>query len=284
MLKSPRPHIRTKRTATILVVTACLLSLTLTVGCSSTSSSDASKTLYQRNHDKNLMALNDYDYNHLGDNGGLKYYLKNGAVASKAGIDVSDYQGSIDWNAIKEDGVDFVFLRVGYRGYTQGGLYLDENFAQDAADARAAGLSVGVYFFSQAKSEDEAHVEATFVENALQGVEIDYPVVYDLEPNLTSGSRTASLDYKQATANTLAFCKQIAQASYTPMVYMNRNDALNLFDLAQLQNYSIWYAEYASTPSLDFKFAIWQYTNQGTIDGISGTVDKDIFFTETSLG
>lgn len=253
-------------------------------GCScSTGDTQTSKTLYQRNHDNNLMALNDYNYGNLGESDGLKFYLKNGTVASRVGIDVSDYQGDIDWAALKESGVDFVFLRVGYRGYTEGGIYADDNFADDFLQAQEAGLGVGVYFFSQAKTADEARAEAAFTLNALGGAHLDYPVVYDLEPNLSSGSRTASLDYQQATENTLAFCQAVEAGGYTPMVYLNRAHALSLFDLSQLQGYSFWYAEYADRPSLDFKFAIWQYTNNGHVAGIDAAVDMDLYFTDTAL-
>ena len=142
---------------------------------------------------------------------------------------------------------------------------------------------MGVYFFSQATTEDEAREEAAYAVQQLDGATLDYPVVYDLEPDVSDDARTKNLSADQATANARAFCAAIQQAGYTPMVYLNKADATSQFDLSQLQDYPLWYAEYTDQPSLGFDFALWQYTSTGSVFGIDGNVDRDILFDETKL-
>lgn len=205
-------------------------------------------------------------------------YAVDGQVSSLAGIDVSEHQGRIDWQAVADDGIDFAIIRVGRRGAAEGEVREDERFAENMDGARRAGLDVGTYFFSQAVNEEEAVEEADFVLSRLRGHELAYPVVYDHEPVEGVDGRADDLSVEQMTANAKAFCDRIAQAGYAAMVYGNAND-LARYSLKELSGYGIWFAEYGSTiPSRLGRFSIWQYTNEGQVAGISGAVDLNIRF------
>jgi GH25 family lysozyme M1 (1,4-beta-N-acetylmuramidase) len=196
---------------------------------------------------------------------------------AKEGIDVSFYQGEIDWEAVAADGVDFAMIRLGYRGYTQGGLALDSYFTRNIQGALDAGLEVGVYFFSQAITPEEAEEEAQFVLDNLQGYDIRYPVVFDWEPILPqSNARTDEMDPQLLTQCAAAFCAVIQQAGYDPMIYLNQDMGYLTFDLAQLTDYPLWLAEYDTSPDFYYHFDLWQYTHSGTVDGIQGSVDWNL--------
>ncbi len=219
---------------------------------------------------------------------GLYQYVKDGVTLSEAGIDVSEHDGEIDWAQVKAAGVDFAMVRAGYRGYGQGTLNLDNYFLANVSGAYAAGLKVGVYFFSQAITAEEAAEEAEYVINSLSSlnVELSYPIVFDEEP-ITDGNeaRTDGLSAEQYNANALAFCKRVEQSGYSAMVYGNQYD-LAKFDLdGDLASYPVWYAEYGvNRPTADVpNFTIWQYSESGSIPGITtsdGQVDLDIRFLE----
>lgn len=243
----------------------------------------AGKTLYQYNLDRGALALNDYDYDNLETYGNNKYYVKDSNVVSKMGVDVSESQKDINWSEVAAGGIDFAMIRLGYRGYTEGKVQKDANYATNIKEAKAAGLKVGVYFFSQATTEDEAREEARYVVNHLGSTQLDYPVVFDLETDVNDNARTKDLTSDQVTAVTLAFCQTIQDAGYTPMVYLNKEAATHKFDLSQLQSYPLWYAEYNSNPTLGFDFAMWQYTENGAAFGIDGDVDLDVLFDESKL-
>lgn len=230
-----------------------------------------------------------YDWDNLTqlDNGFLAYYADDGSLASEAGVDVSEHDGSIDWAAVKAAGADFAMIRLGYRGYSQGTIALDDYFLANIQGASAAGLKVGVYFFSQAISEEEAREEAQYVINTLAGLGITlaYPVAFDQEP-ITNGdiARTDNLTNAQLTANALAFCQAIEQAGYQAMVYGNQHDLSRLDLSGELGAYPLWYAEYeaaGNVPTGEFDFVMWQYTASGTVDGMptsAGQVDMNIRF------
>ncbi|MCI8469525.1 MAG: glycoside hydrolase [Eggerthellaceae bacterium] len=208
-------------------------------------------------------------------------YTVDGQVVSKTGVDVSEHQGEIDWAAVADDGVDFAFVRLGRRGAAEGEVVEDAYFNTNYVEARDAGLDVGVYFFSQSITEEEAVQEAEFVLSRLAGRPLDYPVVYDHEPVEGVEGRSDNLSIEQMTINAKAFCDRIAEAGYPAMIYGNATD-LARYSLRDLSSYGIWFAEYGSTiPSRLGRFSIWQYTNQGQVDGISRTVDLNIRFPES---
>ena len=220
-----------------------------------------------------------YNWACLRAEGDRLFYEGDSAYTIRRGIDVSSYQGDIDWPQVKADGYDFVFLRVGFRGYGRSGsLNEDRNFTANLAGARSAGLEVGVYFFSQAVNETEALEEARFVLKLLDGAALELPVVYDPELIRDDVARTDNVTGEQFTQNTLAFCQAIAQAGYAPMIYSNMVWEDALFDMKALEEYPVWYADYEPIPQTPYHFAFWQYSNQGRVKGISGPVDLDVQF------
>ncbi len=210
---------------------------------------------------------------------GRKYYYPGGQLSSRVGVDVSDYNGAVDWEAVAADSVEFAFLRIGYRGYTEGGLFEDTQWAANIEGAQAAGLPVGAYFFSSAVDEDEAAEEARYALELLGGRELAHPLAFDQEQVSYSGGRANSLTAAQYTANAQAFCEVVQQAGYQPMVYGNQHH-LDMLDLTgTLSAWPVWYAEYdVDEPTGQVDFTYWQYTTAGSVDGIEGSVDLDIQF------
>lgn len=204
---------------------------------------------------------------------GRYIYEGEAGVARATGVDVSDHQGAIDWQAVAADGIDFAMIRVGWRGNTEGYLHEDICFEQNYAGACEAGLPCGVYFFSQAVTVDEAREEATFALELLAGRELAYAVVFDYEP--TGEHRIANIDGATATACTRAFCDIIAEGGYEPMIYGNRYD-LGYLDAAQLSDVRVWFAEYAQIPTREEPFSLWQYTSSGSVAGIGTPVDLNL--------
>jgi GH25 family lysozyme M1 (1,4-beta-N-acetylmuramidase) len=195
----------------------------------------------------------------------------------RLGIDVSHYQGEIDWEKVKASGIEFVFIRLGYRGYGEEGvLKEDSNFEKNIQGARSAGLDVGVYFFAQAVNEKEAIEEAQFVLDSLLEYNLQMPVVYDPESILHEEARTDHVTGEQFTKNTKAFCETIEEAGYDAMIYCNMLWQADKLDLTELSEYPIWYADYEEYPQTPYHFEIWQYSNEGTVDGIQGNVDLNI--------
>lgn len=223
------------------------------------------------------MPLNPYDRASFSlDEKGRIVYEKDGKKA-KTGIDVSIYQGTIDWQAVAADGIDFAILRLGYRGYTEGGLFLDQNFEQNLKGAQDAGLDVGIYFFSQAITSQEAEAEAAYILNAVEGYDIQYPVAFDWEPIAPgSGARTDGLDNQILTQCAAAFCQKIQEAGLRPAVYFNQSLGYLRYDLRELTNYDLWLAEYDSKPDFYYHFDLWQYSHTGQVAGIEGDVDLDL--------
>lgn len=223
-----------------------------------------------------------YTWDNLVYEEGRFYYYKDGHIASRVGIDVSSHQKEIDWAAVAADGIEFAFIRVGNRGATEGQLYLDEQFHANIQGAKQAGIDVGVYFFSQAITEEEAIQEAEFVCANLGGIALEYPVVFDHEPVTIEGNagRANTLSREQATANAQAFCEVIEQAGYVPMLYGNKLD-LARYDSTLTDTYDVWFAEYdAALPSGQLDFVMWQYTSSGQVQGIPVNVDMNIHLFE----
>ena len=223
------------------------------------------------------MPLNPYDRSAFTVDGrGRLTYEKDGKRA-KTGVDVSIYQGEVDWPAVAADGIDFAILRVGYRGYTEGGLFPDQTFAQNLRGALDAGLEVGVYFFSQAITPEEAEEEAEYILEALGGEKITYPVAFDWEP-ITPGenARTDGLDGAALTRCAAAFCKRVEKAGLRPAVYFNQTQAYLHYDLRELADFDLWLAEYGVRPDFYYRFDLWQYTHTGTAAGIEGDVDLNL--------
>ena len=223
----------------------------------------------------------DYDLNLFRRKGDQLSYKEDNKYESRMGVDVSQHQGNIDWNKVQSSGYEFAFIRIGYRGYGQEGkICLDEKFVNNIQNAKAAGLEVGVYFFAQAVNEEEALEEAQFVLQNLSGYSLQLPVVYDPESILDDEARTDNVSGEQFTKNTAIFCKTIKEAGYQPMIYCNMLWEAYELDLEQLSDYPIWYADYEPLPQTPYEFEFWQYTNEGKVDGIEGSVDLNIHITK----
>ena len=198
----------------------------------------------------------------------------------ETGVDVSVYQGNIDWEKVKADGIDFAIIRVGGRGYgSEGKIYDDRLFQQNIEGALAAGIPVGVYFFSQAITVEEAREEARYTLEKIKGYDITYPVVFDWEIIGGSTARTYELPSGTLTAAANAFCDMINDAGYQPMIYFNSYCGYIKYDLSQLVSYPFWFAQYTTTthPSFYYHFDMWQYTDSGSVDGMIGRVDLNLY-------
>lgn len=197
---------------------------------------------------------------------------------SYLGVDVSSYQKDVDWEKVREAGFTFAMLRVGFRGYGQSGVLMADKYAQTNYEkATAAGLKVGVYFFSQAITVEEAVEEADFVLQLIEGWDLQMPVVYDWEC-LAEDYRTVGVDSRTLTDCTKAFCDRIRQAGYEPMVYFNPSQSRTQLILAELVDYKFWLAMYSDYMTYEYKVDMWQYTNQGSVPGIKGNADINLWF------
>ncbi len=195
---------------------------------------------------------------------------------SSFGIDVSSHQKNIDWENVAKSGVEFAYLRVGYRGYQGGSLNLDETFYDNYRGAKQAGIKVGVYFFSQAISQVEAIDEAYFVRDAIKNLDIDLPVAYDLEDIDYDEGRIEDLTNNEKTTFALSFCAKMEDFGYNSIIYTNFEWSKFHYDLNQIMNYDIWFAQYNDLPYFEYAFKIWQYTDQGIIPGIQEPVDLNL--------
>lgn len=200
------------------------------------------------------------------------HYLVCTAAETLVGIDVSHHQGEIDWQQVAASGVDFVMVRLGYRGLSGDALYEDRYVQQNLQGARDAGLLVGAYFYSQAINTREAKEEAFYALEILGDFELDLPLVYDWEQE----KRTKDMATKEVTACSYAFCRIIEKAGHQPMIYFNSYQAENLMELAYLTEYPWWLAMYDTEAPFPCRFDMWQYTSSGSVPGIEGNVDLDV--------
>lgn len=220
-----------------------------------------------------------YDWNNLHEKNGFKYYIDGEGNLSRIGIDVSYFQENIDWTKVKNAGIDFVMLRLGFRGYSEEGkLVVDEKFHQYMKEAQAAGLDTGIYFFSQAVSEEEAREEAEFVYQECKNYTLACPIAFDTEKIKGDTARTDNLKPEELTDITIAFCEKIKEYGYEPMIYANAKWLTTKLQLECLTDYSVWYADYQENPLYPYTFEMWQYTETGRVDGIEGNVDLNIWF------
>ncbi len=199
-------------------------------------------------------------------------------IKTSRGIDVSRYQGVIDWGLVKEDGVEFAMIRSGYRSYGTGVIKEDDTFVQNVTGALQNGLHVGVYFFSQAVNVDEAVEEAQFVADQLSAFKVDYPVVIDVEEIANDTYRQQELTPTELTDVVIAFCDKISEFGYTPMIYANMKYFMSRLEVERLVPYEKWYAEYSAYPYYPYDIGMWQYSETGTVNGIDGKVDLNICF------
>ena len=228
--------------------------------------------------------LHDYNWDYLEyDEMWNLYYKGDKKYKIRRGIDVSEFQGEIDWDEVKKAGYDFVFVRAGHRMFESGDLQTDSRAVKNMKRAKKAGLDVGVYVFSQAVSESEAREEAQLCLDVIKksGVEITLPVVFDPEIQTEYIARINYISGEQFTDNAVAFCKKIEKAGFTPAIYTNCSTETDILDMSRLNNAVIWYADYGIIPESPYRFTFWQYSNTGWVEGIpEGMTDLNVWFVE----
>lgn len=224
-------------------------------------------------HDPDLFTLDEH---------GIMTYADE-SVTTYFGIDVSSWQGNIDWETLREEGVYFAFIRAGYRGYESGALNTDKKFKENIEGALAAGIKVGVYFFSQALDADEAYEEACYVLDLIRGYDVTFPVVFDWETINSSTARTNNIETEKLCEAANVFCNTVTEAGYIPMVYCNQSVSLLYYELSRIQAYDFWYAEYKEKPTFYYDYDIWQYGAAGHLKGVpDADVDVNISFVDYS--
>ena len=227
-----------------------------------------------------------YDANHnkiTGNQviGGVMYtFGGDGALSQSSGnrgIDVSKYQGNIDWGAVAASGINFAIIRVGYRGSASGALVQDPYFKKNISGATKAGIKVGLYFFTQAVNEAEAVEEASMAMSLASGYKVTYPIFIDTES--ASGGRANGLSKSTRTAVVKAFCQTIRNGGYKAGVYASKSWYANQLNASALNGYCIWVAQYNSSCTYSGKYDMWQYSSKGSVSGIKGNVDMNISYT-----
>ena len=197
---------------------------------------------------------------------------------SYPGIDVSAFQGEIDWQQVADSGIQFAIVRLGYRGYGKAGKMVEDEYAkQNLQGAREAGLAVGAYFFSQALNTQEVDEEIEFLLEILGDFQLDMPLILDWEQVGVEGARSANMDARTLTDMQLHFCSVMKEKGYDPMIYFNWYQSKNLMYLSELEEYPFWLALYQERMTYPYKVEMWQYTDQGRVPGIQGNVDINVY-------
>ena len=225
----------------------------------------------------------DYDWRNrveVSENPREVEYVVDGETVSIKGIDVSTYQGEIDWEKVADSGVKYAFIRLGYRGYESGLLVKDDRFEENIRGALQNGVAVGVYFVTQAISVEEAVEEAQFVMENIRPYNVTWPIVLDIEDAASATARTAELSQQARTDHAIAFCETIKESGYTPILYCNIRWFIEKLDITRIADYDKWFAQYFRKPFFPYTFQVWQYSSTGRVDGINGNVDFNISFVD----
>lgn len=224
-------------------------------------------TLPILNLQKNPYAEEDFDYHGR--------YLECISGPCRIGIDVSAWQNEVDWKLVQASGMEFAMIRLAWRGSTEGGIRADDYAAANYRGAKDAGLEVGGYVFSQAVTPEEAVEEAQFVIEMMQEWKMDLPIVFDWEQ---TWDRTANVSARTLTDCALAFCQTMEEAGYDAMIYFNPHMAYNNIYLEELDEYGFWLAMYDAPMTFPYQIDMWQYTQNGSVLGVEGSVDLNILF------
>ncbi len=226
------------------------------------------------------VARDDYDFEHdfyVADGEEYLNYYKDGQKAGRVGVDVSEYQEEIDWTAVKASGVEVAILRAGFRGYgAEGNMKKDAYFDTNMQGALAAGLDVGVYFFSEAVSYEEGVEEAELVLSMVKPYSFRQPIIIDTEKVGDEEGRANLISVEERTEALLGFCETVEAAGYTPMIYASTYWFVDALDLSKLGKYEFWLAAY-DTPQFPYHVEGWQYASDGYVPGISGNVDMNVW-------
>lgn len=227
---------------------------------------------------------NSYDPSNLTETAGLKKYTDGSKKISQIGVDISKHDGTVNFERLKSDGVDYVMIRLGARGYNTGQLSLDDNFAENMEAAVKAELNIGVYFYSQAINQEEALQEAYFLIQTLEPyrAHINFPVAFEMENIANDKARIDGLSRSDKTTIACTFLEAIKAAGYIPMVYGNKEWLIKNVDLTRLQDYDVWLSQDQDTPDYPYLYTMWQYTTTGSVNGITGDASLNISFVNYS--
>ena len=230
------------------------------------------------------LTKNTFDFTKMEDKAGLKRYMENGRKTSYVGVDISKHTGKVYFPSLKAAGVDYVMIRLGSRGYSTGQITLDENFKENIEGAIEAQLDVGVYFYSQAISQDEAVQEANFVVQNLEPYrgKVKYPIAFNMGFVSNDKSRIEGLSREDKTAVTVSSLDAVRAAGYVPMVYGDKEWLIKEVDLTKLQDYDVWLSQEEEIPDYPYRYAMWQYNTDGVLNGIDGGADLNICFVNYS--
>ncbi len=223
--------------------------------------------------EKNTLTSDDFAL----DEEGRPTYV-GGEFKAIRGVDVSQYQGDIDWQAVYDSGIRFAIIRAGGRYYGSGELFTDDCFAKNLEGAKAAGLKVGVYFFSQAVTEDEAREEARYTAQLIGDTELELPVFFDWERVSDSESRTYDLGGAALTDCAVAFCEETEALGFDAGVYVYSETGYYGYTLLRLSDYTIWNSSIGNYPYFYYAHSMWQYSFKGAVDGIDHDCDMDMMF------
>lgn len=230
------------------------------------------------------LTKNTYDFTNMSETANLRKYTDNGKKISYVGVDISKHNGTVNFRSMKAAGIDYVMIRLGARGYSTGQLSLDDNFVENIEDAIDAGLDIGIYFYSQAVTLEEATQEVNFVVQNLTPYKehINYPLAFDMESVPNDKARIDGLSREDKTAISAAFLSGVQAAGYIPMLYGNKEWLIKNIDLAQLQNYDVWLSEDEDIPDYPYQYTMWQYTTTGVLNGITGDANLNLCFVSYS--
>lgn len=226
------------------------------------------------------LTKNTYDYSGLVYQYPIMKYYENSEKVSKVGIKVSADDGEIDFKRLKKAGVDFAMIRLGSRGYGSGNIMADEMFYENVKKASEAGMDIGVTFFSQAITKEEAQEEAMRVIEGLQGFTIVYPVAFDMEYVSNDAARVQSLSKAAKTEIAAEFMDTIRQAGYKTILYGDKEWLLRRVDLTKLIAYDIWFSQEQDVPDYPYKYTMWEYTRSAKLSGLSESADLTICFVD----
>jgi GH25 family lysozyme M1 (1,4-beta-N-acetylmuramidase) len=223
---------------------------------------------------------NEYDYTNLVSKSGMMEYFVKGRKTSYLGVSISKYDDYVDFVKVRKAGIDFVMLRVGARGYGTGQLMMDDNFLDNMKRATDAGLQVGLYFFSQAITEEEVTEEANLVLQSIVDYDISYPVAFDMEYVDNDTARVEELNKEEKTKIAITFMDIIETAGYIPMLYGDKEWLIKRLDLSKLMEYDVWLSQPGDLPDYPYKFTMWQYDDNASVDGIAQRTNLILSFVD----
>ena len=226
------------------------------------------------------LTKNTYDFTRMEEKAGLKRYMENGRKISYMGVDLSKQNGDVNFASMKAAGVDYVMIRLGGRGYSTGQITLDENFKKNMDGAVEAGLDIGVYFYSQAISQEEVVQEVEFIVQNLAPykAQVKYPVAMDMEFVANDEARIDGLSKEDKTELTSSFLEGLKGAGYVPMIYGDKEWLIKEIDLTRLQGYDVWLAQEEDLPDYPYQYTMWQYATDGVVNGVTGDANLNICF------